>query len=460
MEASSKKRIPPKHGKKYVDSLTEPGYYRFKCSPDCASSKCSPPIGFGVRVTPGGKKLYIVERKVNGKCCRASIDYHGGIAYDEAFVEAEKLSAQMGKGINPNDEEKKARATEEKEQQRQSVTLLQAFQDCYNTRRKTKSTTCIDYEKKLKLGVPDWLDRPLVSITEQEVIERYTSLSNKIREKDDYRPTEWNGTGLAEYVKRVLKAVFNFAMNYPHYKTDGEPLIRSNPILVLNVLDVTKSVKSRKENYIPIEKVNTWYQSLCRLQGQDTARDCVRLVLLTGLRIEAARTIKWSNVTFDHKAKSGFFIAEEKGGDSEKKNEVVIPLTPSLYELLRTREKKRKNEFVFPGNGKSKHLEDVRKAIWNANDLAGTPWQDEHPARKSGPNGPHELRRTFGNIAHYIGFDLAAIQDLMHHAPNTVTAINYVSLHKSQLLKRLVQIEDFILAEFAPEEPNRSNSAI
>lgn len=82
--------------------------------------------GFGVKVTPAGRKVYIFQYRMGGrgaKVRRYTIGRHGAITADNAKAEASRLSLLVTQGIDPQDDKA--------ERQRQTVEL--AF-DGYVTR--------------------------------------------------------------------------------------------------------------------------------------------------------------------------------------------------------------------------------------------------------------------------------------------------------------------------------------
>ena len=57
--------------------------------------------GFGIRVYPTGRKVYVVQTRTNGKSKRVTVGRHGDISPDEARKDAAKLIARMKAGQSP-----------------------------------------------------------------------------------------------------------------------------------------------------------------------------------------------------------------------------------------------------------------------------------------------------------------------------------------------------------------------
>ncbi len=83
--------------------------------------------GFGLRVTSGGARLFIIEKRIKGKVRRMTIGRYGNLTVEEARKEAMQLLGTVAKDNDPAAEKKAALA--------KSVTLLQAFNDYLLTRK-------------------------------------------------------------------------------------------------------------------------------------------------------------------------------------------------------------------------------------------------------------------------------------------------------------------------------------
>jgi hypothetical protein len=75
--------------------------------------------GFGLRVSAGGKKVYIYQARVNGKERRISLGSHGQITAEEARKLAKKNAGLIAQGVDPVKEAQEAR--------RKSVTVAELF---------------------------------------------------------------------------------------------------------------------------------------------------------------------------------------------------------------------------------------------------------------------------------------------------------------------------------------------
>src|SRR6267143_6591513 len=83
--------------------------------------------GFGLSVSAGGAKSFLVMRRVNGKQERHVFGHFGELTVAEARARAEKLLPQMTDGVSLNEKRRRDRA-EAKRAKVRGVTLGQAME--------------------------------------------------------------------------------------------------------------------------------------------------------------------------------------------------------------------------------------------------------------------------------------------------------------------------------------------
>ena len=67
--------------------------------------------GFGLRVHPSGRKVYIVQARIEGRSRRIVIARHGEMELAEARRRARDTLARIRAGENPSEERRRARRT-------------------------------------------------------------------------------------------------------------------------------------------------------------------------------------------------------------------------------------------------------------------------------------------------------------------------------------------------------------
>lgn len=119
----------------------------------------------------------------------------------------------------------------------------------------------------------------------------------------------------------------------------------------------------------------------------ETLRDYLILILLTGLRRQEAAKLMWEHV--DLVAKTLTIVRE-----NAKNNELhTLPLSDYLFELLKSRSQNKINQYVFPGTGSAGYIIEPRKQMANVTKASGIHFT------------VHDLRRSFITIAE--GLDIS-----------------------------------------------------
>jgi len=84
--------------KRYVESLT---------APDAESILWDDELsGFGLRLYPSGRKVYVVQYKLHGRTRRKTLGKHGVVTADEARKDAKLVQADVARGADPSADRK------------------------------------------------------------------------------------------------------------------------------------------------------------------------------------------------------------------------------------------------------------------------------------------------------------------------------------------------------------------
>jgi integrase len=379
--------------------------------------------GFGIRVTSGGTKAFFVEKLVNGTLKRITIGHYPAVTTERARKEAQITLGKIATGIDP--------IAERKAKKVKGITLTQAFSDYLAARNSLKSTTAIDYQRVLKQVVPDWLDKPLSSITKDMIAKRHTQHG------------ESNSKARANLAMRLLRAIFNFAIN--QYQTsDGKNIILENPVKRLSHTRSWYRIE-RRQGIIKQHQIANWYDGLMRLspyRNVDDAeiwQDYFMLILLTGLRRQEAASLRWDDV--DLKAKT-LTIKDTKNREPH-----TLPMSDFLYDLFARRKKAAENDFVFPSGSGTGHIVEPRKAMLKVSELSGVAFT------------VHNLRRTFITTAESLDISAYALKRLLNHKMNNDITAGYIVLDVERLRKPMQQITDYLLGKMT-ENPAKTTHQI
>ena len=365
--------------------------------------------GFGLRVTSGGTKAFFAEKLVNGVLKRITIGQYPALTSEQARKEAQVLLGKMVTGIDP--------VAEKKAKKIKGTTLQKAFDDYKVARKSLKATTIKDYERVLKQVVPDWLDKSLSNITKDMIVKRHLSYG------------ETNSEARANLAMRLLRALFNFAMN--EYETpDGKNIILENPVKKLSHNRGWYRIE-RRQNVIKSHQLADWYQGLMRLSEHYSPevalmwQDYFLLVVLTGMRRTEAASLCFDAV--DLKAKT-FTLNDTKNRDNH-----ILPMSDFIYELFLRRRSASKGAFVFPAESQSGHLVEPRKAMLKVAELSGVSFT------------VHDARRTFITCAETLDISAYALKRLLNHRMNNDVTAGYIVTDVERLRKPMQQITDYML---------------
>lgn len=357
--------------------------------------------GFGLRVTSGGAKSFIVEKRIFGKVKRITLGRYGNITVEQARKEAMKFLGSVATGHDP--------VAEKKAKNIKRITLNEAFEDYLKTRSELRPATVKDYKQVLKTGFQDWKCKALIDITKDMVELRHHDLGKRSKAR-------------ANNAMRVLRAVFNHA-KAKYDDAQGNPVIVVNPVDRLGQIRAWYKIE-RKTTLIKPHQLADWYQATMQLNRQTTC-DYLHLVLFTGLRRSEASRMTWGDVDF--KART-FDIPETKNHQVH-----TLPLSDFLYDLLKRRFNERTSNYVFPSDTERGYLFNPKTAVKRVADLSGVSFT------------LHDLRRTFITIAESLDIPAYALKRLLNHKDSNDVTAGYIVSDVSRLRVPMQLITDFIV---------------
>lgn len=382
--------------------------------------------GFGVRVTTKGVKAFFIEKMIKGKQKRLTIGRYPELTVEQARKEAQKLLGKIATGVDP--------IAESKASKQRSFTLQEVFNDYINARKSLKPSTILDYQRAFNQVIPDWLNKSFLSITKEMVFLRHEAHG---KERSESRAND---------AMRVLRALFNFAMN--EYEDDkGKSLILGNPVKRLSHKRAWYRIE-RRQSVIKRHELARWYYGLQKLTHRydinqaEMMKDYFLLVLFTGLRREEAARLQWKNVDFKDRTLT---VTKTKNGQVH-----TFPLSTFLYELLLRRKEEVLSEFVFPAtNGKKGHLTEPRKAMLKVGKESGIGFT------------VHDLRRTFITLAESLDIPVYVLKRLLNHTLVTDVTAGYVVINIERLRKPMQLITDTLVKLMGIENTvNKTNEQV
>lgn len=170
--------------------------------------------GYGLRVTATGVRAFVAQGRVRGKPVIVTIGRYGLYTEDKARAKAQSLLQDMREGIDPRDVKKADEAAK--------ITLQQVCDQYVSRPGKLKASSKVKIERHVAKVFAAWKDRPITSITEDEVRKRYREMATK-----GLRGAP--APGQANISMTTLRALINYAARQ-YKRADGSPFIAHNPV--------------------------------------------------------------------------------------------------------------------------------------------------------------------------------------------------------------------------------------
>lgn len=351
--------------------------------------------GFGLLVNQASKS-FIVQRDLNRRTTRINIGRYGLYTADQARKEAMRLMLLMSQGLDPRLEQKILKA--------KSLTLNDLAEEFLKI-RPLKERTRNDYRYNLQRYLADWLDKPVTDISEEKFMERYFHIG------------ENNGKTVANNVRRILGAMLNYGIA-------AHKIFDKNPV---RIIAETKSAypQKRRRSYIKPHQFPDLWKAIHE-EENDVCRDFLLLVLFTGLRKSEACALRWENVDLKDKTLT---IPETKNNET-----LVLPMSDFIYDMLSWRHKEYgHSEWVFPGEGKSGHLQEPKKALHRITKKTGIKFS------------LHDLRRTYISVAESLDISMFALKRLLNHKITGDVTGGYVIVNAERLRDPVRRVAEAIL---------------
>lgn len=341
--------------------------------------------GFGVKVTPAGRKSFIAEGRIRGAGTkRITIGTHPALSVAQARTEAAKILAEMQMGKDP--------AAEREAAKRANRTLAEAFED-YMDGKERKPSTVVDYRSCFRLVFSDWAKRPLNAITKADVEKKFRHVS------------QGRGERTANKAFAILSGVCNWAM--------ADDTIQSNPCDILKHKSLRKA-RRRKNTYLSDRQVRRlihffeverdWPETPSHGVTEQGA-NYLKLLLFTGLRKSEALNLRWDDVIWEEKC---LLLKDTKNG-----REHYVPLSGPAIKLLKAQTEAAEalnSPYIFPSRyNPSNPMTEPKSQLERVKSATGLKFT------------LHDLRRTFATHASVHGVSHDMIKRALNHKSGDVT---------------------------------------
>lgn len=366
--------------------------------------------GLRLSVTATGTKSWVLQQRVNGRPRRFTLGNFPAVSIENARKRYDRKRGEIADGKNRD------RPQQEKEARRAT---LEDVYDEFLKARSLKDSTVKGYTQVLNATLGDWLKMPLAEITKPMVADRHAKLSKE------------NGKAYADSAMRTLSSIWGYAEG--RYEDDeGESLLPSNPVKRLSKTRAWNRPKARK-NYLKEHQLKPWFEAVGKLRIEpwgtmpQTVGDYLTLVILTGLRRSEAATLPWSQVDLTDRT---LWVTETKNHE-----DLILPISDYLLELLKKRREHIKEEYVFPGGPRSKHpyMIEPRNQVKRVIKESGVVF------------GIHDLRRTFASVTDRLNLPEGATSRFINHSKGNSVTRNYIITDLEHIREPMQRITNYIL---------------
>ncbi|OIQ75833.1 putative prophage CPS-53 integrase [mine drainage metagenome] len=382
--------------------------------------------GFGVKITPAGRKIFLVQYRLGGragKVRRVTIGQHGSPwTVDAARKEAQIILGDVAKGIDVASVRK---ATERKVAEAPTVADLAERFLTEHAEAKRKASTASEYRRLFDTVILPALGRSKVAEVSRQDVARL---------HHDRRSTPY----LANRILAVLSKLFNLAEAWG-YRPDG-----SNPCR-----HVEKFPERKRERFLSADELSALGEALAAYEGSPYVVGAVKLLIFTGARLSEVLGMRWEWVDL---ARGDVRLSDSKTGAK------TLHLPPQAIAVLEGLPRVEGNPHVIVGAVAGNSLVNLEKpwrAIrdiatirlwWTAGDEAvravldrlvsdashrPTAEECRAAAAKAGINLSgvglegvrlHDLRHAFASVGASSGMGLPIIGKLLGHSQAQTTA--------------------------------------
>jgi integrase len=386
--------------------------------------------GFGVRVLPSGRRVYILDYRHDGRKRRLTLGQHGAITPTQARDLALQALADVAGGRDPLGERQ---AKREATQARARVLTLKAFADIYIARyAKPRKRSWKDDERRLRrIVLPRLGARPLDSITRADVAALHGAYGKR-------------APGEANQVYRLLSVMRTCAIEWGHLPESTPPWkVRQFP-------------GKKRDRWVRPDELPALLAAIEQEEGA-YVRGYLHLALLTGMRRGELTGLKWRHVNLRLRE---IHLPQTKAGRPH-----TLPLSPEAAETLEGLWAQRLlgSACVFPSptvagqpmTNMDKPWRRVRARTWlamhpedaerlRAKAAADVAKRSKHAGAHEGHDPVedrllvlaaaemktrgdvlrlHDLRRTTGSMLAMLGASLPHVGAVLNHSQPSTTAV-------------------------------------
>ena len=348
--------------------------------------------GFGLRIHPSGRKVWIVQTRIQGRSRRIVIARHGEMDLSEARRRARDMLGRIRAGENPAEDIRREKATP----------TFREFAEEYLRRCdphwKPSGRKTVRIYLKARI-LPTFGKVPLDRIGPEDVAAWFDAASRD-------RP------GAANRAFEILRAMMFRAEEWGLRERDGNPC-----------LGIRKNPRNHVARFLDMEELGRLGRALDEREAEwPEAVAAIRLLALTGCRRSEVLDLRWRDIGND-----AINLPDSKTGPR------AVPLGEAARALIEALPGERRLDgFLFP-----------RYAEGRGQDALRLRWRTVCADAGLGRLRLHDLRHTAASQAVMSGENLPLVGKLLGHRRHSTTA-GYAHLADGHLVESAEKVGSII----------------
>lgn len=346
--------------------------------------------GFGMKLTPTGKRVYLLQYRQNGRLRRFTIGTHGSPwTPEQGREEAVRLLGLIANGKDPAEQKAFCK----------TIPTMAVLCDLYmkeGTRIKKPSIVSVEHghaERHIKPLLGQKRVDQVIHADVQRCMNAVADGKTAVDEKTGFRGRAIVSGGkiTANRVVALLGSIFSFAI--------AQGLRTDNP-----AHGIKKFREQRRERFLSGEEIARLGSTLREMEQEGinaSAIAAMRLLLLTGMRRGEVLTLEWSFVDFE---RGCLRLPDSKTGQK------TVHVGAAAMELLAGLPRIMENPFCFPGAIEGRHLVGLTKIWAKIRERAGV-----------ADIRVHDTRHAFASIGVMGGMGLPVVGALLGHTQASTT---------------------------------------
>jgi len=331
--------------------------------------------GFGLRVFPTGRKVYIVDYfDKRRKQRRLSLGKHGVLTPDKARELAKDTLYSVRVGKDP---------MEEREAARGAITFRALAEDYIRLRCSEKKSGAEDARIIRRELLPHWGRRLAADVSRRDV----KRLTAEIKKR--------GAPIMANRTQSCIRRLYNWGVD--REDVQANPAARIRPLVK----------ETSRERVLSNSEIRSFWNVLERVPAEPESRAALKFILITAQRPGEVVSLEWAEINFEERV---WNLPAEKSKNGRAHR---IPLSPLAIETLASL--RHDSNFVFPSHRNSgRHI--TRAAI-------GRALRNGRALIKADRFSPHDLRRTAASKMAEMGIGRLTISKILNHTDKAITAI-------------------------------------